>query len=140
VLIQTYNPEHYAIQAAADHDYATFADKERQIRAELSYPPFSRLVLVRLAGPDQDAVYGESVRVRDECRRAVSARGLEVEILGPVPSPVGRIMDRYRYQILMKGQERRSLFELLGEIGLDGGMKERRGVMISVDIDPTDML
>ncbi len=140
VLIQTYNPEHYAIQAAADHDYTAFAEKERQIRAELSYPPFSRIVLVRLVGTDQDAVCGESIRIRDECRRAISDRGLDVEILGPVPSPIARIMDRYRYQILMKGQERRSLFELLGEIGLDGGMKERRGVMISVDIDPTDML
>jgi primosomal protein N' (replication factor Y) len=140
VVIQTYNPNHYAIRAAATHDWAAFAQEERESRRELFYPPFSRLVLIRLTAPNEVAVRRESANVRDELDRLIASRKSGVLILGPAPSPIARMMDRYRWQVLLKGEKRRELFDLLRAARLDGGIKQRGGVTISVDIDPMDML
>ncbi len=140
VVIQTYNPGHYAIEAASAHDFTGFAERELVIRRDLSYPPFSRLALIRIVGPELEAVARESTSVRDECGRIATQRKLPVTILGPVPAPISKIKDRYRYQILIKGEERRHIFELLYASGLVGGALRKSGVAISVDIDPMDML
>jgi primosomal protein N' (replication factor Y) (superfamily II helicase) len=140
VIIQTYNPGHYAITAASTHDFDGFAGRELSLRQELSYPPFSRLALVRITGPDPAAIRRESARVRDEFTRIVLQKGLPLTILGPVPAPIERIRDRHRFQILIKGARRNDIFELLAASGLFGGPVRHGGVAISVDIDPTDML
>jgi primosomal protein N' (replication factor Y) len=140
VVIQTYNPGHYAIEAASSHDFSGFVERELVMRRELSYPPFSRLALIRIVGADLEAVARESMLVRNECGRVVSLKELPVTLLGPAPAPIARIKDRHRFQILIKADERRHIFELLYASRLLGGALRKSGVAISVDIDPMDML
>ncbi len=140
VIIQTYNPGHYTVTAASMHDFDGFAEREIAVRQELSYPPFSRLALVRINGPDAAAVRRESARVRDEFAGIIAQRGLGLIVMGPVPAPIERIRDRHRYQILIKATRRHDIFELLNASRLLGGPVRHSGVAISVDIDPMDML
>ncbi len=140
VIIQTYNPGHYAITAASIHDFYGFAERELIMRQELSYPPFSRLALIKIAGPDLNAVRRESTRVRDELGRIISQKGLPIVLLGPSPAPIERIRNRHRYQILIKTGRRSDIFELLNDSRLLGGSSKHGTTAISVDIDPMDML
>jgi primosomal protein N' (replication factor Y) len=140
VIIQTYNPGHYAITAASIHDFYGFAEHELLIRRELSYPPFSRLALIRIAGPDIVAVRRESIQVRDELGRILSEKKLPITLLGPVAAPIERIRNRHRYQILIKSGRRSDIFELLNHSHLLGGSSKHGATAISVDIDPMDML
>ncbi len=140
VIIQTYNPGHYAIAAAANHDFNGFAEQELASRQELSYPPFSRLALIRISGMGLEAVRRESTRLSNECARIVAGKKLPITILGPVPAPLERIRNRYRYQVLIKADRRSDIFALLGSSGLLGGTQRHGTTTISVDIDPVDML
>ncbi len=106
VIIQTYTPDHYAISAAARHDYEGFYAEEISSRRQCGYPPFSRLV--RLMFAHTGAAYA-----REEAERLVrilyqerDARGIpDLDILGPTPAYVARVRGRYRWQIVLRGRE-----------------------------------
>ena len=140
VIIQTYNPEHYAIVAASSHDYGSFLESELGAREELMYPPFSRLVLIRLSGSREERVKGAAETIM---KRAVGIKekgGLSVSVLGPVASPLSKIKGNYRYQILIKGANRTAVVEMLKRLLRDRERYTRGGVRLSIDIDPIDML
>lgn len=133
VLIQTRNPEHPAILGALRHDVAGFSRHEMTLREELGYPPFSHLALVRLDGPDESRV---SQAARGLARLAREASS-EVDILGPAPAPIARVRNRFRFQILLRATERRSLRAALLPLVRS---ETTRQVRVSVDIDPQSML
>ena len=140
VIIQTYNPTHYAITAAAMHDFDGFAERELATRRELSYPPFCRLALIRITGPDEAAVRRESTRVREQLEGVLEQKACALTIMGPVPAPIERIRNKNRYQILIKAERRSDIFDVLVRSGLFGAPVRYGNVAISVDIDPVDML
>lgn len=128
VVIQTYTPEHYAIQAASRHDYGAFLRRELGFRRQHGYPPFGRLV--RLLYTDED-----QARVREQARElaaALNARIRELglpgtEIIGPAPCLRERLGGRWRWQIVLRGPDPRPL--LAGETLLRGWR---------IDVDPVD--
>jgi len=140
VIIQTYNPTHYAITAAAMHDFDGFAERELGTRRELLYPPFCRLALIRITGPDEAAVRRESTRIREQLEGILEQKGCAVTSMGPVPAPIERIRNKNRYQILIKAERRSDIFDVLARSGLFGAPVRYGDVAISVDIDPVDML
>ncbi len=135
VLIQTYAPHHYSIRAARDQDYARFIAREMKLRRELLYPPFAQMALVRIEGSDAAYVRQHATRIAQQ----ISARSKPetMRVLGPAPAPIERIKQRYRWQILVKAQERSdlraALLPALSNRALDG-------IRVSVDIDPVSML
>jgi len=140
VIIQTYNPEHYAVRCASSHDYDSFLEIEMESRGELKYPPFSRLVLLSLRGRDRGRVKkaSESVAGRLE---SIKRRGrLAVSILGPVVSPIPKIKGEHRFQIIIKGERRASVTAILDDLLRDESKIVPAGVKLSVDVDPLDML
>ena len=110
VIMQTFQPEHYAIQAAAGHDYAAFYVRELEERRRLGYPPYSRLV--RLEYRHYDAAKAEA-----EARRIVGRLTVDIEtdkrmqtdLIGPVPCFFARLGGYYRWQIVLRGPEPESL-------------------------------
>ena len=132
VIIQTYAPEHPAIAYAARQDYEGFFAVEARARAELGYPPFGHLLLVRLEGRSEAEV----------SRRAVEmARGLarpEVQVLGPSPAPVARARGLVRWQLCLKSPRREPLRalvpDLLAQAALPGGVRVR------LDVDPLSLV
>ena len=141
VIIQTYAPDHYAIQHLIQHDYRGFFASEIEFRRALNYPPFSRLVCLKLDGPKFDEVE-KKARMLGEAlldRIGKNLRTREtIEILGPAPAPIEKLRNRYRWQLLLKGKQSSSLLDLAQQAR--EVLPRSRGVRLHIDVDPYNML
>ncbi len=137
VIVQTLRPEHYAIQLAKQHDYHSLYEKEMEIRANPKFPPYLRMVNVRISGSKEEQVQTSAMLVATLCRKVAQKKA---EILGPAPSPIDRIRDRYRWQVLLKGENSSILHQICSEI-LEQYQKLTKGdIRISIDVDPESMM
>ncbi|MDD5583006.1 MAG: primosomal protein N' [Candidatus Marinimicrobia bacterium] len=98
VIIQSWQPEHPAIQLAAHLDVKAFYKQELERRQQLLYPPFSRLILVRVSGKERNRVISAIKQIDGICLKYLSKE----RVLGPAPAPVERVKEIYRWQILLK--------------------------------------
>ncbi len=142
VVIQTMNPDHYSLRAAASQDYAAFFDREAEIRRQLFYPPFSRLIQIRLSGRSPKRVELAARALADLARQA--ARSLSgagrISILGPAPAPVLKVANRYRWLVLIKTQTAAAGQALLDRLlPLAETNEEVRGLDLRLDVDPMSM-
>ncbi len=99
VILQTYSPEHPVIQAVKTHNYEDFSTTELNQRAELNYPPYGNLILIKLSSIDEGEVEQAAATLAD---RLIDTLSAEYEILGPAPANIMRVARRYRWQILLK--------------------------------------
>jgi len=130
VIIQTFAPDHYAIQAAAHHDYLAFYEKEIDYRRQLHNPPFSRLALLTCSHTNDAVCQRESEKMRNVLALERDARGLSaISLIGPAPAFIHRLRGRYRWQIILRGTE---LPSFLSSITFPPGW--------TVDIDPVSLL
>jgi primosomal protein N' (replication factor Y) len=138
VLIQTWCPEHEAMQCAVTHDVRRFAHSELPLREMLDYPPFSRLCLVRVEGQDMDATTACVNQVAGVLTAAARPMGDGVSVLGPAPAPLARLKDTWRFQVLIKARTHAQRSALLAVL------KQRvtvpANVRVVVDVDPGSML
>ena len=105
VIVQTYSPDHYAIQAAARHDYRAFYLQEIRFRAEAGYPPFSRLAKLVYSAHSEPATQAEARRMAAQLQELVRRHAPDtVEVIGPAPSFTHKLRGRYRWQILLRGE------------------------------------
>lgn len=135
VIIQTRNPDHYALVCAASHDYRSFYEQEAAFRQELGYPPFGHLVNLVLSGNDGERVAAAA----QELASALFLAAGDVEVLGPAPCPLAKLRGKSRVQILLKSPTRPSLRRLLARLPALR-KKISAGVALAVDVDPVDML
>jgi primosomal protein N' (replication factor Y) len=103
VILQTFHPEHHAIQAAAAHDYQAFYRTELEQRRQLGYPPFGRLARLIGRRPSEAVAEREGRSLAGRMRRA--AAGTAVEVLGPVPCFYARLRGLARWQIVLRGPD-----------------------------------
>jgi len=129
VIVQTYNPEHYAVQAAARHDYDAFFERELAYRLRLDYPPFSRLIALRFSHGDPRRCQAEASRLGRWLDAEIRRRGLSAELIGPAPCFFSRIQGQYRWQIVIRAPEPAAL---LRDVALPRGW--------TVDVDPITLL
>jgi len=130
VIIQTYSPEHYAIQAAARHDYASFYDREIAYRRQLHNPPFTRLALLTYSHPNDARCQKEAERMRDVLAGERDAKGIDnLSLIGPAPAFIHRLRGRFRWQLILRGTE---LPTFLSPISLPQGW--------TIDIDPVSLI
>jgi len=99
VIVQTYTPEHPVIQGVQQHEYEAFTAAELQQRAALNYPPYGRLILLRLSSLDAAQVEQAAQMVAAQLGNTAASG---YEILGPAPANILRVANRYRWQILLK--------------------------------------
>ncbi|MCG6929769.1 MAG: primosomal protein N' [Desulfofustis sp.] len=140
VIIQTMQPDHYAVALAAAQQYGKLVDTELNIRSGLGFPPYSRLVLIIIDNPNNLQAKRSASElhagIQAWCRQHDPAR--TVTMLGPAPAPLEKLRDNYRWQILLKSQR---LPELHGVTDwVVSGFKSRPGTRIHVDIDPENMM
>ena len=134
VLVQTYLPEHYSLQAAREHDYGAFFQRELAYRRRLGYPPFTHLLRVLIQGRQAQAVEAEARGVAQalKARRA----GERYRVLGPAPAPLAKLKDHWRWQVLLVGP----LDDLL-EAGHElRARRMGRGCQAVLDMDPVSLL
>jgi primosomal protein N' (replication factor Y) len=130
VIVQTYNPAHYAIQAASNHDYRTFYENEIVFRREQNYPPYSRLIRLLYHHANEKRAQAESARVQQTLTTLIAQRGLPaLDLIGPAPAYFHRVRGEYRYQILVRGENPHALIQ---DIGLPLGWR--------IDVDPESVL
>ncbi len=141
VIIQTFTPDHYAFPHVISHDYKSFFNAEIELRRALNYPPFSRLVHLRLEGPLAQEVEAKAKmlgeELRERCRRNPKFREM-IELLGPAPAPIEKLRGRYRWQMLLKGKTSRSLLEFASQSREI--LPRSRGIRLHIDVDPYNML
>jgi len=137
VLIQTRTPEHYCWQFVKASDYDGFFSTELEKRRKYSYPPFTRLALMRMNYPQEfEGGHGAIM----ELAKVLGVLGTKVgvRVLGPAPSPMGLIRGRRRYQCLLKGQDWPSIRTLYAEVRRRLAPHSR--IRVSLDLDPVNML
>ena len=128
VIIQTYSPDHFAVSAAAAHDYEAFYRPEMRLRAKLDYPPFGRLARLIVSRSTLDEADREAERVVNELLLLRAATpGAVAQVIGPAPATPGRRRGQWRRQVLLKGDEPAALVSQI---------EPGRGW--SIDIDPVD--
>ena len=138
VVVQAFDTEHYAIRSAAGHDADGFYRQELEFRLEAGYPPFAFLAAFGISGLSEHAVSEQADMATKLLARLKAELKVRVEILGPAPSPIYRLRNRFRRQILLKASNRRDLHRLLSLWRQQTDVA--RAVRISVDIDPVDMM
>ena len=106
VILQTYTPDHYAIQAAAKHDYAEFFAREMRYRKDLGYPPFRRLMRMVYRHPDNERAEAEAnIVARQLLARIKDEKVAATDLAGPAPCFFGKIAGEYRWQIVARGPD-----------------------------------
>lgn len=127
VLIQTYNPDHYAIYYAKSHDYVGFYKKEMSIRRELKYPPYFYICYLKISGCDYKNLSVEANKIRKVLDHYLSS----TIILGPSPASIFRINNVYRYGIILKYKREDSLYKVLSKLI----EHYRKNTKVNLDID-----
>jgi primosomal protein N' (replication factor Y) len=144
VIVQTFNPDHYALTTARDHDFGRFFEKERELRAQLEYPPFSYLACLRLQGNNKNETAEMTQLLAREMGRIIRKwpkRGKEIQILGPAEAPLAKLRGKYRQQIFVKCKGSALLHLFLKEVtAVSEKVLRARGVKLIIDVDPYQML
>ncbi|MCJ7769532.1 MAG: primosomal protein N', partial [Dehalococcoidales bacterium] len=106
VIIQTFYPRHYAIQAALKHDYTSFYDKEITYRRQLHNPPFSRIVRLTYNHTNDALCHREAERMKRLLTAEIDAAGIGgISLVGPAPAFIQRLRGRFRWQLVVRGFE-----------------------------------
>ena len=134
VIIQTFNPEHYAISFTKNHDYLSFYKKEMLIRKTLKYPPYYYLCNIRIKGKDSSYILNEALKIKRSLERNLS----NMIILGPSGASVFKVNDIYRYNLIIKYKYIDNLYEILNKI-VDH-YKINSKLKVDIDFNPSQML
>ncbi|MCF6462703.1 primosomal protein N' [Clostridium sp. Cult1] len=146
VIVQTYNPDHYSIQYAKDHDYLSFYNEEILLRKEFNYPPFINLISIVAYGEDNEhisLVAQEVYRLLINTLKGNGLNGLMGNIIGPFPAPLEKIKNNYRYQIIIKSRDEdlEQLKEIIEWVCILNRYKiNLTGVKFNIDINPNSIL
>lgn len=130
VILQTYNPDHYAIKLVQEHDYHSFYNKEMQIRRTLKYPPYYYIAYVKISGKDPEYTYMESQKVKIALEKYLTS----TIILGPTPAGVLKINNVFRYGIILKYKKEDVLIDVLTR--LIDAYKSNRKIKIDINFEP----
>ena len=137
VLIQSYNPQHYAIRFAKDQDYEGFYAYEMGIRHQLGYPPYYFTIGITLSHKKEEEVLRRAYQVMEILRSGLSDASV---ILGPTPKPIARTHNLYHYQILIKYRLEDELASTLNQVLALTQERENSELRLSIDHEPQQFL
>ncbi len=134
-VIQTYQPFNSTIKYAKEHDYINFYKSEIANRKRLNYPPFCDIISIVISGDKEDNVITLSKEVKARIDLFLKEHRCVSDIVGPMPAPLSKIKNQYRYRILLKVSDVEEIHPLLMQLSLEGNKK----AFINIDINPTNM-
>lgn len=144
VILQTYNPEHFCISAARNQDFKSFYQQEITFRQALYYPPFARMIQLKIAGKVPQQTANHARLIGDLCQTLKQTHAEQyqsVEIMGPIEASLTRIAGRYRWQILLKGSNTRALHQFINQLMSESTAGfTRRQVQVAIDVDPVFLM
>ncbi len=133
VLIQTYNPEHYAIQLAKEQEYEAFYQKEMTVRHQGDYPPYFYTVQIITSHEEENQAAKKMYEIVAELRQALTKNSM---IIGPTPKAILRVNRRYFYQTIIKYKQEPLLDQTLRKIMEQTQADVQKGLRISIDVEP----
>jgi primosomal protein N' (replication factor Y) len=136
VLVQTINPDHYAVRLAASQDFLAFYTQELHFRRAMRYPPFSALANVLLRSEKQE----DAMRMSSEVAHLLMPPPENIKVLGPAEAPVPRLKNEYRYQLLIKAKDRRTLNQILQPLRTYALDHKWNATALVIDVDPLTLL
>jgi primosomal protein N' (replication factor Y) len=137
VLIQTFNPDHYAIRLAAKMDYEAFYQTEMGFRRKLAYPPYFYTVQLVISHKDEETALKKAYEMLTLLRANLTDKS---RILGPIPRPVARTHQYYHYQILVKYRFEDRLEEVLNEVLNLTQLPENKELRVIIDSEPMSFI
>lgn len=132
VIIQTFNPEHYAITLASKHDYIDFFKQEMEVRRKLSYPPYYYLIYIKVIGKDYNKISVESNKIASILTRELK----NSKILGPTTCSVFKLNGLFRFGIIIKYKKEEKMEEVLQS--LVNHYKGNQTVKVDIDVNPNN--
>ncbi|EMW5796971.1 primosomal protein N' [Enterococcus faecium] len=137
VVIQTFNPQHYAIELAKKQNYEQFYQQEMHVRHRGGYPPYYFTVKITASHPEEQVAAKKIFQIANQLKEVLSPQSL---LLGPTPSMILRVKNRYYYQLIIKYKHEPNLPHVLDEI-LNGSQKEQRqGLFVAIDNEPLNFI
>ena len=143
VIMQTYNPDHFTIEAARRQDVTAFYNREIPFRKALKYPPFTRMILVKLSGLKKEAVEQaafQAAAILLQIKDVTPEMAQTVDILGPIEAPIPRISSRFRWQLLVKSPSFHQISALVQALQNHPDMNRFRTVSLGIDVDPYSLM
>ncbi|MDP4144684.1 MAG: primosomal protein N' [Bacillota bacterium] len=139
VIVQTYNPDNYAIRYSISNDYYKFYDEEISIRQGMNYPPFSKILCINMSSKNEKLLIN-SIQMASNYLKNYLKENSNIEMLGPCSCTIGKIKEQYRWQIIFKGNIdsefcrniKSSIYEILKEVYND--------IRVSMDLNPSSLL
>ena len=138
VIVQTYNPQEYSIQYAKDQDYKKFYETEIAIRKQLKYPPFCDIIVVSFTSTFENEIKKISSWVYKQLKILLEKE--DFKIFKPMPSPIDKINNNYRWRIVLKGEMTKSANEKLNNMLKNIYDKDFKKVKISIDVNSNNMI
>jgi primosomal protein N' (replication factor Y) len=138
VIMQSYDPDHPALRAAAAQDFDAFFTQEAADRRELQYPPFGHLVEIEIRGKGKERVLAAGNAIKRTVSRL--SEGLGIEILGPAPKPLAKLKGLERWHLLLRSPSRKGLRQALGRALPEVRALRLPGLHVAVDVDPVQLL
>lgn len=132
VIIQTYNPDHYAVTCAAHHDYLAFYHQEMQYRQKAKYPPYCHLVSLLIQAKQENDVHIAALDIKKYLLEHLH----QSAVLGPAPSMVYKLQDTYRERILIKFIHSKEVYEALQTLNDYYNKKQKGKVSVICDFNP----
>jgi primosomal protein N' (replication factor Y) len=133
VIVQTYTPDNYALEAAQQHDYQSFYEQEMPGREALEFPPFTHMVLLEFKGDDEELCAAEAMEFQQLLSPLLPAGTQQI---GPMPAPLNRIAGNFRYHILLRATNVRALVASVRKASAMVPPGKRRKVKMDIDVDP----
>ena len=133
VVLQTFHPEHYAVQSAMEQSYQQFYEKEIRFRRLLQFPPYVALANIVLSGKNSSLVVEES---RQFAKYVLAFKTESMKLIGPSIAPMARLRGLNRFQILLKSPARKALKECLRAALREYEKHPKRHSLIAIDVDP----
>ncbi|EOT46565.1 MULTISPECIES: primosomal protein N' [Enterococcus] len=137
VVIQTFNPDHHAILLAQQQNYERFYQQEMFIRHETGYPPYFFTVKVVASHEKEEVAAKKMYQIHQRLQQVLSP---QARMLGPTPSAILRIKNRYYYQLIIKYKQEPNLFPLLQEIMQSSQLDQKSGLFLSIDNEPLSFI
>ena len=136
VIIQTYNPDHYAIIDSQKQDYNLFYNQEVSLRKMLKYPPFCDIIMISFSGKDISEIQKISNLVYSKLKSVIND---DIFVFKPVPSPIDKIKNKYRWRIIIKCKVTSNVLNMINYAIEDEKIKKCKETRIIVDINPNTM-
>ncbi len=137
VIIQTYNPNNFSIICAQKQNYNMFYETEIELRKQLKYPPFCDIILIGFNSGKEEEIKRVSLFMYNELNSKLNKN--EFKIFKPMPCPIDKIQNRYRWRIIIKGNMTLEANKILNESLQNAYNKNIKDTRISIDINPNNM-